>query len=81
MYMILNWLAKQNIDLIWKVLMKDVDLGEPTSFVDHICLVVLNWNVKQAKILWTVTGICLNPKSLLELQKSNHSEKLGFMVL
>ena len=26
---------KQNIDPMWKVLMKDVDLGEPTSFLGH----------------------------------------------
>ena len=44
---------KQNIDPMWKVLLKDVDLGEPTSFLDH-------------KILWTITEICLNPESLQE---------------
>ena len=26
---------KQNLDLMWKVLNKEVDLGEPTSFLDH----------------------------------------------
>ena len=29
---------KQNIDLMWKVLNKEVDLGEPTSFLDHVYL-------------------------------------------
>ena len=29
---------KQNIDPMWKVLNKDVDLGEPTSFLDHVYL-------------------------------------------
>ena len=29
---------KQNIDPMWKILMKDVDLGEPTSFFDHVSL-------------------------------------------
>ena len=29
---------KENIDPIWKVLKKEVDLGEPTSFLDHVCL-------------------------------------------
>ena len=29
---------KHNIDPIWKVLMKQVDLGEPTSFLDHVYL-------------------------------------------
>ena len=27
---------KQNIDPRWKIPMKDVDLGEPTSFLDHV---------------------------------------------
>ena len=29
---------KQNIDLMWKVLNKEVDSGEPTSFTDHVYL-------------------------------------------
>ena len=29
---------KQNINPTWKNLMKDVDLGEPTSFLDNMCL-------------------------------------------
>ena len=29
---------KQNVDLMWKVLNKEVDLGEPTSFFDHVYL-------------------------------------------
>ena len=29
---------KQNIDPMWKVLNKEVDLGEPTSFLDHAYL-------------------------------------------
>ena len=29
---------KQNIDQMWKVLNKEVDLGEPTSFLDHVYL-------------------------------------------
>ena len=29
---------KQNIDPMWKVLNKEVDLEEPTSFVDHVYL-------------------------------------------
>ena len=29
---------KHNIELMWKVLKKEVDLGEPTSFLDHVCL-------------------------------------------
>ena len=29
---------KQNNNPTWKILMKDVDLGEPTSFLDHVFL-------------------------------------------
>ena len=29
---------KQNIHPMWKVLNKEVDLGEPTSFLDHVYL-------------------------------------------
>ena len=29
---------KQNLDPMWRVLNKEVDLGEPTSFLDHVYL-------------------------------------------
>ena len=29
---------KQNLDPMWKILVKDVDLGEPTSLLDHVNL-------------------------------------------
>ena len=29
---------KQNIDPMWEVLSEEVDLGEPTSFFDHVYL-------------------------------------------
>ena len=29
---------KQNLDPMWRLLNKEVDLGEPTSFLDHVCL-------------------------------------------
>ena len=38
---------KQNLDPMWKVLNKEVDLGEPTSFLDHVYLgCALNDNAK-----------------------------------
>ena len=27
---------KQNLDSMWKLLNKEVDLGEPTSFLEHV---------------------------------------------
>ena len=29
---------KGTVDLVWKVLMKHVDRGDPTSFLDHVYL-------------------------------------------
>ena len=29
---------KQNLNTMWKIPMKDVDLGQPTSFFDHVYL-------------------------------------------
>ena len=46
---------------MWKLLNKEVDLGEPTSFLDHVYLGCTHKdNVKLAKILWTITEQCLN---------------------
>ena len=39
MWTISNWLErKQNIGPTWKILMKDFDLGEPTSSLNHVYL-------------------------------------------
>ena len=40
---------KQNLDPMWKVLNKEVDLGEPTSFLDHVYLgcTQRQWEVSQ----------------------------------
>ena len=37
---------KQNINPVWKLLIKEVDLGEPTSFLDHVYWDALIDNVK-----------------------------------
>ena len=43
---------KQNIDPMWKLLNKEFDFGESTSFLDHVCAwVAVQDNAKQAKIL------------------------------
>ena len=67
---------KQNLDPMWKVLMKDVDLGEPTSFLDHVYLGCTQENAKRARILWTVTEICLNPEFPQEQLKNYHDRKI-----
>ena len=37
-WMTYNWLEKQNLVPMWKLLNKEVDLGEQTSFLDHVYL-------------------------------------------
>ena len=62
---------KQNIDPMWKVFMKSSRFGR-TDIIPWPCLCGLHSTrmFKQAKILWTIIEICLNPKSLLELRKT-----------
>ena len=62
----ISW-KKQNIEPMWKVLMKQVDLGAPTSFLNMFIWSALNENAKRAKILRKITEICLNPGSLQKL--------------
>ena len=40
---------KQNSDSMWKVLNKEVDLGEPTSFFDHVHLVCAQKQCERSK--------------------------------
>ena len=57
---------KQNIDPMWKILVIEVDLGEPTSFFNHVLLRLHSTRVSNKQI----TEICLNPKSLLGDRKA-----------
>ena len=61
---------KQNIDPMWKVLNKEVDLGEPTSFLDHVHL-----GCTQKRWL-TITEPCLNPEFPREELKNYHARKI-----
>ena len=66
---------KQNIDPMWTVLNKEVDLGEPTSFLDHVYLGCTQRQCEVSKDLWTTTEPCLNrefPRG--ELKKLPYSE-------
>ena len=67
---------KQNIDPMWKVLNKEVDLGEPTSFLDHVPWDVLKDNVKEAKILLTITEPCLICEFPRGALKNYHARKI-----
>ena len=70
---------RQNIDPMWKVLNKEVDLGEPTSFFDHVYLVCTQKQCEISKDIvdnYTITERCLNPEFPLEQQKNYHAEKI-----
>ena len=68
---------KQNLDPMWKVLNKEVDLGEPTSFLDHVIPGKNSQTMwKTQKILWTSTEPCLNREFQRVEQKNFHTLRI-----
>ena len=62
-----------NIDPMWKVLNKEVDLGEPTSFLDHV---YLGCTQRQCEISKDIVN---NYRAMFELRTSaGRTEKLTF---
>ena len=59
---------------------KQVDLGEPTSFFDHVSWDAFKDNAKKTKILWTVTEPCSSPEFPHEQRKNNQARKTHFYV-
>ena len=55
---------KQNLDPMWKLLKKEVDLGEPTSFLDHVHFGCIQRQCEMRKILWTISEPCSNREFL-----------------
>ena len=74
MWMTSNWLErKQHLDPMWKLLNKEVDLGEPTSFLDHV---YLGCTRRQCEISKDVVG---NYRAMFESRISvGGVEKLPF---
>ena len=66
---------KHNLDPMWKVLNKEVDLGEPTSFLDHVFLGCNRRHVK------TITEPCLNPEFPKEQLKNYHAGKYAYFFV
>ena len=64
---------KHNIDPMWKVLNKEVDLGEPTSFLDHV---YLGCTQRKCEISRTITEPCSNREFPRREQKNYHSLKI-----
>ena len=61
---------------MWKGLNKGVDLGEPTSFLDHVYLGCTQRNVKYAKVLLTIAEPCLNHEFARSELKNYHARKI-----
>ena len=56
---------KQNINPTWKIPMKDVDLGEPTSFLDHVYLGCTERECQISRDVVIITAVCSNQGFLL----------------
>ena len=66
---------KQNIDPMWKLLNKEVDLGEPTSFLDHV---FLGCTQRQCEIIKDIVD---NYRAMFESRISaGGTEKLPYSV-
>ena len=64
---------KQHIDPMWKVLNKEVDLGEPTSFLDHV---YLGCTQRQCEVSQDIVD---NYRTMFEIESfSGGLEKLPF---
>ena len=67
---------KQNLNPIWKVFNKEVDLGEETSLLDHVYLGCTQRQCEISKdVLWTITGPCSIREFQRGEQKNFHSLK------
>ena len=66
---------------MWKILIKDVDFGGTTSFLDHVYSGCTQREcVKLVTILWQTTEICSNPGFLLEPRKNYLPELQGNLM-
>ena len=54
---------KQNLDPMWKDLMKEVDLGEPTSFLDHVFVGCTQRECETSKDIVDNYKMCSSPES------------------
>ena len=67
---------KQNIDPMWKVLNKEVDLGEPTCFLDHVYLGRTQRQCEINKDIVTITELCLNQEFPRRERKNFHNLRI-----
>ena len=69
---------KENISPTWKILMKDVDLGEPTSFLEHVSLGCAQRECQTSKdLVDNFRNVFESTISEGATEKLPYSEKLG----
>ena len=69
MWTMSKW-EEENLGPTWKILMEDVDLGESTSFFDHVYLGCTQRECQiRVTVLWQTTEMCSIPGFLLEPRK------------
>ena len=66
----------QNIDPMWKLLNKEVDLGEPTSFLDHVYLGCTQRQCEISKDIVDNYRTMFESRISAEEQKSFHTLKI-----
>ena len=74
---------KQHLNRMWKKWMKLVDLGQPTSFLDHVYLGCAQRECKSNESIVDEDRKCSNHESLPEQQKSylagtSHANKIAW---
>ena len=68
---------KQNIDPMWNLLNKEVDLGEPTSFLDHVYLGCTQRQCEISKDIVDNYKACLNREfRAVRTEKLPYSENI-----
>ena len=67
---------KQNINPMWKLLNKEVDLGKPTSFLDHVYLGCTQRQCEISKDIVDNYKPCSNREFRRGEQKNYHSLKI-----
>ena len=73
---------KQNIDPMWKVPNKEVDLGEPTSFLDHVYLGCTQRQCEISKYIVDNHSTMFESRiSVTRTEKLPYSENLRFFFM
>ena len=79
----LNWLERnKNIDPMWKLLNKEIDLGEPTSFLDHVYLGRTQRQCEISKDIVDIYRTMFESRiSAVRIRESYHTRKYSYFFI